>query len=499
MINESQFYNNIYLPEINKMAKPTTDNKVHREFASNQIKKLGQYYTEEKQISMKLEAFYDKPVEELWAWWEDKNKQLLEFKDNLSDDDKIKDKDYLNDYSFDCKKITTDNAMMKFPIDTITSGESILDVIKITFINGLSRLINSYIKYGKKTKIVGIDNKPEDYQKSYEYELNYLAYLLVSLDDLFFDSLKTGRTYGKMYQSIIDYFEWFNIRNEDFEKEGKGKPVPTSINDVCKKFNYMSNANFFIIPASMGLNYYKTIKLYSIPVVIPSIVNTIGHDAFMNPETNFNHDFTHMIGLKYMKLDDFLPFKNFYIAYEQINNSKHTDINYTKDELKYLNYILFSIMHESGSAVVYLKVFNELKNNVKYDIFIKHNNIFSSFSTPNYIYQIIILTYMFMYPDGKLGGNSYIDSNIFTQKIYDYAENKKTLINPDNKENFEPVIKDGDTYKIIGNPIHVDYVDVELFKKIFRDLYKLFTDLGYYNEEKFPKIKKITNAMTRNK
>lgn len=428
LLSKSEFFNKIWLPEISKMKIYQADNKPHPEFAREQIeKKTGQYYTNEQQIAMKKETFYDKSHAELWAWWEHKNKKLTSI---LSEDDGPNKKKSIFNFPLNYKDTANPNDM------------SILDIIKTAFINILSKIINSYIKYGKKM--------PET---TYIYENKVLTFFVNALDSLFITNKETV-TYDDLYRLISYYHSWDKCRL-DFKD---CKPD----DDYMRSYYFAKNdfpKNILILPMSGGLNYYKTVKFFNIPVIILSIVGAMGHFGHFSAQDNMIHDYTHMIYYTMFSgfnIESFYKEKNFFEEYEKLQET------IADNKLKtVLNYLVFGLIHEASGSLYY--------NTCNLNTLIDENYTISS-NTSNvsiYFRYVVSMTYL-------------IAKNI--DNISDLFESiKKIKIKPSNYTEEINVFKeyDGKLY-ILGNDQHIEYVDVELFKKSFIILDNLMDTTNIY-------------------
>ncbi len=340
ILESSNFFKTYYLSVIGKMNKmnketgeliPTfkTDNKIHQEFGEYQLMKKGQYYTEEPQIAMKKETFYDKPVDKLWNWWDDKYKHLR----SLNEEGKT---------------------IIEFPLKYSGYDESILDIIKITFVNVLSKIINSYIKYGKKK------------ENNYEKEQEKLGAFMTSLDNLFDGP---SPTYNTLIDCLTYYFEYSFERSIDMDNFFNNK--------IKRRLTSYFNYPFFILPLSIPISYYKSCKSYVIPVAGCVITPSTGHYVNFGAIGNFMHDMGHLSWMtntfinNIYKISDELSFpqkldkmieiiytkyKIFYVKLEQLQ------LQLDKKLLQYMNYFVFCIMHENISYYILLYDFLVQKN-----------------------------------------------------------------------------------------------------------------------------------------
>jgi hypothetical protein len=342
ILKQSSFYDKIYLPAITEMHKLGKSNKfkwhatneVHREFGKKQTEKIGQYYTEEIQIVMKKETFYDKTVEELWNWWAQNDEHLY----NLLESHK--------------KTYTKPKKITDFPINYRGGGESILDICKTTFINTLSKIINSYIKYGKK-EITTNEKGDVKAENKYNKEVVELKQYIELLDSLYAPA--SLPTYGDLLAVLLQYFKFFSIRLSEFESVYEDLQLPYHYDEsIIKSYiNQCVTHEAFILPVTMSINYYKTVKAYVIPVVYANIAPSMGHNLFFMPNTNFNHDIIHFLPALNGWQDKLSDNKPFFIGYEKLQDK-------LKDQpqlLDNLNYLLFSLLHE----LTYLKYNSEFE------------------------------------------------------------------------------------------------------------------------------------------
>ena len=319
ILQASSFFKTEYLPVLDTMSKvdketgariPTfkAENKAHPEFVEYQIKKPDQYFTQDEQIAMKKETFYEYSVDELWAWWDDKFKHFMELK-------------------------TSGKTMLDFPLNYSGYGPSILEIIKITFGNALSKIINSYIKYGTTTQTKFVE--PQKLDK-----------FLKLLDALFDPTMNNMQTYRDLILVLEEYIKFWQIRLNTYRKNTKFTDE-NLLNAVHRLFNDFMTNNYFIIPFSNPLAYYKTIKAYTIPVVYFSITNTLGHYSFLRPDDNIIHDLYAHGGWprknNLLENDNTTKFKKSKIFFEEYEKLQ---IKLDKQLLEYLNYFVFSKLHE---------------------------------------------------------------------------------------------------------------------------------------------------------
>lgn len=460
------FFNTIYLPELSKMkskqtGNPTyfTSNQPHREFGKNQTNKPGQYFTEDKQISMKAETFHDRNVEELWAWYVNKSEKLNELTSNGTPM-----LDAMNSFP------------LKYKDDLNARDIAIIDIVKPTFINCISRIINSYIKYGKKTFKGGNST-----DLNYNDELKLLDTFLNNLNKLY---MADEPKYAMLFNVVYSYFRWYSQRHIDHEK--KYLMERFTIEDNESMVNRALANGIFVLPASLGTNFYKTIKSYCIPVITTSMVNAMGHYMFLTPHTNFIHDILHLITISKRKalLPLYETIKPFFLGYEKM----HKELGDT-DFRNIFDYILFGILHEDAGIMYYEDAeFNTVFDIQKCNIFGKPLSMYLKQKDPKPINELSIFTYLQLLAITIKIMCCCIDNDVFDSHITKLYDNNKRipykLANLNREINTTHVVdfvkKDGDTYKILGNQSHVNYIKMEDFKASIKQIDELLTTTGVY-------------------
>ena len=435
----SSFFNNHYLPVLETMAKVDketgariltfkTENKAHPEFAEYQLKKEDQFFTQDAQIAMKKETFYEYSVDELWAWWDDKFK-----------------------YFMDMKKKDKRTKMINFPLNYTGYGPNILDIIRISFVNAISKIINSYIKYGQTNQTV-------------QSEITMLSGFFNLLDKLY-DTKQPVKTYKDLIEILEIYLRFWQKRLKKIIISG-GYSDESRMNAVRILINKIINNNYFIIPFATSINYYKTIKAYCIPVVYFNITNATGHYKYLTPEANFVHDLHahNQWPIKNNLLDGhiikFTQNKVFFDKYEKLQ--KEID---DKDLLEYLNYFVFSKTHEDD--IYFWEICTKFLSEEKCEK-MKEDNLFNTFP----LYKLVIFVKM-------LSLNANVDSlkQIFFEKSsLPLGANKIHIID------YVKTDSDGTT-KIIGTQEHPEYIPLNIFADIIRILDSLFNQFELYNDE----------------
>ncbi len=197
----------------------------------------------------------------------------------------------------------------------------ILDAVFFLFINQISCICNSYIRYGIKNNS---NNK-----NVFKEELRLLSEYFILLDKFY----KSGGEYGQLLDTHIAFCNWFQfrIRNDEqfklyveyqnqnenifnlFNKKNENKIIYTWHKDVYSNKNshidklriYSNDENKFylILFTSYFQSPSKFISLYSIPVITTVGVPHKSHNAqYYSPFSQIEHDiFTHTdMLLKYL-------------------------------------------------------------------------------------------------------------------------------------------------------------------------------------------------------
>jgi hypothetical protein len=416
LLSENNFFNNIYIPALVGMKNYKKKNTVHREFPNNQRKNPAFYLMNDPDdkgaqslIANKKETFYDKSPQELYDWWLSKQKYM--------DENAI-------------------NAMNDYPLnDTNTGTETILSVITPCIINCMTHIINSYIKYGDK---LNTDKEKE---------------AIIAVFGWFSYIYDVDITYNDLNSFIYWFALWYDIRVPE------GNNVTTNADNadnVSNLFEKLISSKLFYLPMSTGLNYNKTVNMYSIPVLYFSIVNDIGHGARIAPFSNIDHDIFHnealfnvFIASGMASAKNTITTNNLISVYT-LAKDFYTEIdNLYKDAIKSKNiesiqnatdlcYILFSYLHEFAI----IKSFSDFK-----------------------LYEIFDRTYPYYLP---CRGHTLIIDNI--NSLIDNANIKQFLRingfgNDDSSDFF--MIKDGKLF-ISGNLAHKHYIEMGTFINLNR-------------------------------
>ncbi len=187
----------------------------------------------------------------------------------------------------------------------------ILDAVFFLFINQISCICNSYIRYGIKNKS---NNK-----KNFKEELELLREYFRLLDDFY----RSGGEYGKLLDTHIAFCYWFECRirtseslisyveyqnnNENitklFNEKIENKIISTAAfgstdirSMISKLQRYRDDDNFYLILfTSFFQKPSNFINLYSIPIITAIGVPHKSHNAqFYLPFSQISHDiFTH--------------------------------------------------------------------------------------------------------------------------------------------------------------------------------------------------------------
>jgi hypothetical protein len=437
---------------------------------------------------MKSETFYNQTVEELCTWYEAMDTELNRI---------MKE-----------KEITRQESLYyEFPLNFKPNGNgmSILEIIKPTFVNCLSHIINSYIKYGKKKYNIHLftkkKNKYDKYIKEkYEKELELLDQFLENLNEIY---TKDTPVYQDLAVILAIYFKI--IDNRMYDSNVDDVFMLGDVESGSKIIEGVISQGMFLIPTSLGINYFKVIKSYCIPVIFASVTNTMGHFTAFKPHMNFLHDIGHMSSQ--IKSLHYVDYKDFFIEYEKLHNDKSQDPAF----ITAMDYLLFGLLHEISGVIYYLiggmqELYNSSynKDNISGHEYLLLNfpgNINSE--SFNYLMIAIVITHVIK----QLIESNKFDTHIAQleiDKTRDIAyfplssdkiklvikhptvckgllskcENSKNNSNKANKANKASVNNSG-TYMILGNTAHVDYVDIDTFKVVFEKLYDMFDKLGY--------------------
>jgi hypothetical protein len=240
-----------------------------------------------------------------------------------------------------------------------------------------------------------------------------------------------------------------------------------TMNSLKKYLDDCLKNNYFIIPFSNPISYYKTIKANTIPVVYFNITNTLGHYKFMRPDYNIIHDLRAHNNwpiknnlLKDENISKFEITKPFFDEYEKLQTTLD------KDLLNYLNYFVFSKVHEDDvyyweRCIAFLSVDKCEKMDDK--------NIFEAFPLHKLMFIVKMLS---------LNANPDSLKQIFV--------NKSSVPLDANKEihTLNYVMTDADgTTKVLGTQEHPEYIPLNILAEIIGILDSLFTRLNLYTYE----------------
>lgn len=247
----------------------------------------------------------------------------------------------------------------------------ILDAVFFLFINQISCICNSYIRYGIKNN----SNTKNDFKK----ELKLLSEYFRLLDEFY----KNGGEYGKLLDTHIAFCNWFQFRirydkqfksyveyqNQNdsifklFNKKNENKIIYTWARETYSNKNtqidklrtYINNENNFylILFTSYFQSPSKFISLYSIPVITTIGVPHKSHNAeFYSPFSQIEHDFfTHSKTL----------LKYLIFLYNQKNPN---DINIFRKKMIFLQ--LLSNKKDSDAQLLFWYIIHELEFEIEY-------------------------------------------------------------------------------------------------------------------------------------
>jgi hypothetical protein len=249
----------------------------------------------------------------------------------------------------------------------------ILDAVFFLFINQISCICNSYIRYGIKNN----SNNKNDFKE----ELRLLSEYFRLLDEFY----KNGGEYGKLLDTHIAFCNWFQFRirydkqfksyveyqnqNESifklFNKKNENKIIYTWARETYSNKNteidklrtYINNENNFylILFTSYFQSPSKFISLYSIPVITIIGVPHKSHNAdFYSPFSQIEHDFfahSKML-LKYL----------IFLYNQKIPND--IDINIFRKKMIFLQ--LLSNKKDSDAQLLFWYIIHELDFQIEY-------------------------------------------------------------------------------------------------------------------------------------
>ena len=288
----------------------------------------------------------------------------------------------------------------------------ILDAVFFLFINQISCICNSYIRYGIKNK--------SNIKNVFKEELRLLSKYFRLLDEFY----KSGGEYGLLIDTHIAFCFWFQCRiknDKEFdvyvEYQNESDNIINIFNEKINKISYIQSKiskrdnilqrvkniilelnnenNFSLI---LFTSYFQKptdyISLYSIPVITAIGVPHKSHNAyFYSPTDQIFHDiFTHS--------DSLMKYLN--ILYK---NSNSNDIQIFRIKMRFLQLLrdkkvsdaqllLWYIIHEISQDIYYilrkyiilpksaennthlmLKNYNEKRHKFTLDILSKYNNV----------------------------------------------------------------------------------------------------------------------------
>ena len=298
------------------------------------------------------------------------------------------------------------NWWLKLRTSGIPKSEwKILDAEFFLFINQISCICNSYIRYGIKNS----SNNKNAFKKELELLKKYFKLL-----DEFYES---GGEYGKLLDTHIAFCNWFQyrIRNDKefksyveyqnqndsvfklFKKnENENKIYHTWHKDVYSNKNLQidnlrkivndENSFYLILFTSYFQNPSKFISLYSIPVITAIGVPHKSHNAQLySPFSQIEHDIlvhseillNYLIFLYNQKYsDDINIFRKKMIFLKLLSNKKDSNKKDSDAQLLFW-YIIHELQLEKDSIVFYITLNpfnkNNKKNRIKKEILSKYD------------------------------------------------------------------------------------------------------------------------------
>jgi len=266
----------------------------------------------------------------------------------------------------------------------------ILDVEFFLFINQISCICNSYIRYGIKN-----NSKTKNVFKE---ELELLKEYFRLLEEFY----KSGGEYGLLINTHIAFCYWFQFRfgydkqfiylenknqtnniTKIFNNENNNKfqytytqqtknNVDESISEFKKRIRDLNSENNFslILFTSYFQNPSKFISLYSIPVITAVGIPNKNHNQsfrFYSPFSQIDHD---ILGHNYILL------KYLIHLYNQQNQNDMYDINIFRKKKIFLQ--LLHNKRESDAKILFWFIIHELEFAIEYsliDRLIKKNKI----------------------------------------------------------------------------------------------------------------------------
>lgn len=290
-LNSSSFYRDIYLPVYNEKIRSKkelfTSGTKKTPIITNNTNKLNRNMERVKIIKSVIDPFHKKTnkVDHYYIWWYSN----------------------LEKYGPETKKW------------------KIMKDLKFCFINILTSIINSYLKYGF-----------TDDEKLASGELK--AFLDV-LNDIDYENSEF-RYFIKIFKT---YTDWYNTRLES------DSDCVNNLEDLIENSRYI-----IALPMAVILAPERYIRLFSAPILPFITKHILTHGAFSHPCTNFYHDMTHA---KLFKIKETLKEKSDIIAYyENVNKfiTKFSEeigkLNTNKQRLFYG--ALFDLIHEHDGVMI---------------------------------------------------------------------------------------------------------------------------------------------------
>jgi hypothetical protein len=220
----------------------------------------------------------------------------------------------------------------------------IFDELIFFYVNQLSRIINSYLKY------TAGDKKFEDIIKLY---LNNL------------DEFKKHKTYEYIYNIQISYINWYNNRIEKYQNDGCDSIISNFKNNFTKS---LDNPYLFW-PLSFVPSPEKFIRYFACPLIPFIGVNKRVHGNLNHPCWQINHDISlhgPYFAKEYYTIKnpdtptDIKTFKKVYFEKAEILD------NIYKLENKVIPRLLFVLIHEISDFIIRIIDMEDSKTREKY-------------------------------------------------------------------------------------------------------------------------------------